>query len=470
MRRPQTRRRLPLAGRGHLVSAAEGPLEVGVSTLEQLGDLDAPPEIEGLGADALANTHAQARIQLKGRRSGRPEWEFREPERDEEGALVPNRGLLILPEPAEGDLFFDIEGARYYSEDGKTSGCSTCSASWTRPISMTTASPATARSGRSTGTREGWLRGADRLLHRAARAVSGHARLPLQPLRADLDRRALDAPRHDARGRGPADGPVRAARMRSTTLSLGVFVDLYRVVRQGIRASVESYSIKRLEEHIGYTRKVALADVNERIVLFEAALDDGTAADDTETREIIRGYNEDDCRATLALRDWLEARRADLETELGEPLPRPVPPEPPEDQYRSRDRAPAGSAPRWACRRMPGERTRDAARPGTRSRPARVAPTRGQAQVVALLPPAGPERRGTPGGRRRAGRSDVRRVSSRRRRRPTTFGSPSLLRTTPSVEGRGGHGRLMRRTPSHGRTTSLSVDDEHGELVVNLSH
>ena len=28
---------------------------------------------------------------------------------------------------------------------------------------------------------------------------------------------------------------------------LGVFVDLYRVVRQGIRAGVESYSIKRLE-------------------------------------------------------------------------------------------------------------------------------------------------------------------------------------------------------------------------------
>ncbi|HEX4258888.1 MAG TPA: AAA domain-containing protein, partial [Streptosporangiaceae bacterium] len=35
-------------------------------------------------------------------------------------------------------------------------------------------------------------------------------------------------------------------------------------------------------------------------------------------------YNEDDCRATLALRDWLEARRADLAGQLGVDLPRPV--------------------------------------------------------------------------------------------------------------------------------------------------
>ena len=41
---------------------------------------------------------------------------------------------------------------------------------------------------------------------------------------------------------------------------LGVFVDLYRVVRQGIRAGVESYSIKRLEPLCGYARQVDLRD------------------------------------------------------------------------------------------------------------------------------------------------------------------------------------------------------------------
>ena len=43
----------------------------------------------------------------------------------------------------------------------------------------------------------------------------------------------------------------------------------------------------------------------------------------------MAGYNEDDCRATLALRDWLEERRAELAGgglagRLGEELPRPV--------------------------------------------------------------------------------------------------------------------------------------------------
>jgi predicted RecB family nuclease len=59
---------------------------------------------------------------------------------------------------------------------------------------------------------------------------------------------------------------------------LGVFVDLYRVVRQGIRAGVESYSIKRLEPVCGYTRQVDLREATLDLIAFEAALEDRTAA------------------------------------------------------------------------------------------------------------------------------------------------------------------------------------------------
>jgi predicted RecB family nuclease len=31
----------------------------------------------------------------------------------------------------------------------------------------------------------------------------------------------------------------------------------------------------------------------------------------------VAGYNQDDCRATLALRDWLEERRIELAERLG---------------------------------------------------------------------------------------------------------------------------------------------------------
>jgi uncharacterized protein len=39
---------------------------------------------------------------------------------------------------------------------------------------------------------------------------------------------------------------------------VGVFVDLLRVVKHGLRASVESYSIKKLEPLSGYSREVDL--------------------------------------------------------------------------------------------------------------------------------------------------------------------------------------------------------------------
>ena len=104
---------------------------------------------------------------------------------------------------------------------------------------------------------------------------------------------------------------------------LGVFVDLYRVIRQGVQAGVESYSIKRLEPLCGYERQVDLAEATASLIAVEAALEDGTAAGDAGL-QTVAGYNEDDCRATLALRDWLEERRLDLAERTGGQLPRPV--------------------------------------------------------------------------------------------------------------------------------------------------
>ena len=49
-------------------------------------------------------------------------------------------------------------------------------------------------------------------------------------------------------------------------LHAGLFVDLYAVVRHGIRASVESYSIKKLEPLYGFARAVPLTDANKALV------------------------------------------------------------------------------------------------------------------------------------------------------------------------------------------------------------
>ena len=80
------------------------------------------------------------------------------------------------------------------------------------------------------------------------------------------------------------------------------------------------------EVEAGHADPAVLAEATVSLITLEAALGDGTAAGDGdgERRRIVAGYNEDDCRATLTLRDWLEGRRVKLAERPGEDLPRPV--------------------------------------------------------------------------------------------------------------------------------------------------
>ena len=102
-----------------------------------------------------------------------------------------------------------------------------------------------------------------------------------------------------------------------------MFVDLYRVVRQSLRASVESYSIKRLEPLYAFSRAVPLREANVALNTFEAALALGGQRDIESLLKTIKGYNRDDCVSTLRLRDWLEARRTEHEASTGQAIPRP---------------------------------------------------------------------------------------------------------------------------------------------------
>jgi uncharacterized protein len=112
-------------------------------------------------------------------------------------------------------------------------------------------------------------------------------------------------------------------------------VDLFRAVRQGLRASVESYSIKKLEPLYGLEREVELRDAGSSIVEFERWLVESETgsgpARSPQTDPIllgIEGYNRDDCVSNWRLRDWLEERRTELATRIGEAMPRPGPREP----------------------------------------------------------------------------------------------------------------------------------------------
>ena len=80
---------------------------------------------------------------------------------------------------------------------------------------------------------------------------------------------------------------------------------LHHVVRQGIRASVESYSIKKIEKFYMPEREGRITDAGFSVVAYERWMETRRPA----ILDEIAAYNRDDCVSTWMLRDWLEARR-----------------------------------------------------------------------------------------------------------------------------------------------------------------
>jgi hypothetical protein len=108
-------------------------------------------------------------------------------------------------------------------------------------------------------------------------------------------------------------------------LRAGLFIDLYAVVRHGIRASVESYSIKKLEPLYDFQRAVGLFDGSAVLAKVQACLELGDIGGiGAAERTAVEGYNRDDCVSAWKLRDWLETVRAEL-IEAGASIDRPGP-------------------------------------------------------------------------------------------------------------------------------------------------
>ena len=298
----------------------------GIATRRGFAAVAELPRLDRVSRDSLDRSRSQARLQVASEDKGTIRFALLEPERDAGGALVPNRGLLALPEPADGDLFFDIEGARYYSEDSREFGLQYLFGV------VDTADLNEAGRPRYTAfwafDRQGEKRAFEELVdfitERRARRPGLHVYHYNHYEPTSVDHLTeLHGTRQEAVGRLMGRFATREDEV-DDLFRLGVFVDLYRVVRQGVQAGVESYSIKRLEPLCGYRRQVDLREATASLIAFEAALEDGTAAGDAGRQRVVAGYNEDDCRATLALRDWLEDRRVDLAERTGAQLARPV--------------------------------------------------------------------------------------------------------------------------------------------------
>ena len=102
-----------------------------------------------------------------------------------------------------------------------------------------------------------------------------------------------------------------------------VFVDLLKVVRNGLRASRRGYGLKEMESFLHFERQAEIKEGGASIIAFEQWMQ----TQDDELLRQIDEYNREDCIATRLLRDWLLVLRAEAIEQFG-PLPQPEPNEP----------------------------------------------------------------------------------------------------------------------------------------------
>jgi uncharacterized protein len=264
-------------------------------------------------ASSYERIREQARIQMDGRQAGKLIHELL--------PVEPGFGLARLPEPSPGDVFFDLEGDPFVGERGleylfgyafrEANGSAHYKADWAL-------------------TRESEKAAFERLIDFVVARLKTYPDLhiyhfaPYEP--AALKRlMGRYASREDE-----MDSLLRGER----------FVDLYGVVRSGLIASVESYSIKKLEPLYGFVRETPLLDANRALFRVQAHLeldDDEFVGDDDLAA--VAGYNKDDCLSTRGLRNWLEEQRgSQIARGINIPRPEPKPGEAPERLAERRQR------------------------------------------------------------------------------------------------------------------------------------
>lgn len=86
-----------------------------------------------------------------------------------------------------------------------------------------------------------------------------------------------------------------------------VFIDLYQVVRHGLRIGEDSYSLKVVEQLYRPKRATEVATALDSVVQYAHWIESGQPGDweHSPILKNIRDYNEDDCKSTLELLQWL---------------------------------------------------------------------------------------------------------------------------------------------------------------------
>jgi predicted RecB family nuclease len=259
----------------------------GITTLTALARAGEP----ALSPERFGKLRRQAALQLERRLTGQPVFDLLPPR--------PDSGFALLPDPSPGDLFLDLEGNPFWDELGSLEylwGVSDVDDSFTAHWADDHASE-----------------------QRAFESVVNliHAKLAADPAMHVYHYAGyeLNVLRRLAGRYGTREAEV------DDLLRRGVLVDLLKVVRGGLQASVPNYGLKEMEIFLEFPRSAEIKDGGTSIIEYERYMQ----TRDPAILAAIAAYNREDCIATRALRDWLLERRAEALARFGPfPLPKPI--------------------------------------------------------------------------------------------------------------------------------------------------
>lgn len=268
-----------------LRSGDRGVMEAaGLATVAALAE--GPASVDGIDPGRFGRLAQQAALQVEARLAGD---DLPPPFRMIDSGDDPTwgRGLEQLPEPDAGDVFLDFEGHPFWTpSDGlfflfgliaqDATGTWTYITWWAHDLEQEMAAV------------EGLI---DYLDDRRSAFPGMHIYHYNHTERSALERLVST---HGI-------GEVQLRSMVAT----GRFVDLFAVARNAIQVGTESYGLKSLETLTGYQRGHDIDAGAGAVVSYETYM----ATGDEVELSLIAAYNEDDVRATRALRDWLVANR-----------------------------------------------------------------------------------------------------------------------------------------------------------------
>jgi uncharacterized protein len=252
--------------------------EAGLPTLAALAQAAPDKNVPDIAAHTFEALRDQAALQLERRTTGRLDWHAVDADA--------GCGFEFLPRPSPGDLMFDIEGDPF----------------WEPARGLHFLFGLLAREGADWQYRALWAH--DRAEER--RLFEMFVDLVHEQLQRDPGMHVYHYGAYEKAAMTQLMG-IYATREEAVDelLRRKVFVNLHTVVRQGLRAGVPSYSLKEVEALARFDRQADLRNGTRAVLAYERWME----TRDGSLLASIAAYNADDCRATLALRDWLVAHR-----------------------------------------------------------------------------------------------------------------------------------------------------------------